>query len=574
MIVNVFNHFEVWWNCKKGVFLLFILLISLSGRADLYGQNLPLDMPLYQDFLRRQQILDTALQDLSFNIRPFYLDKIAEGKYKPLLLPEYAYQPKKKKSITYRLMPLQLTHVFNSSFPYGWGKGAVIFGKGQEILLSAGFRMKAGPVSIQLYPQLHYAQNSAFEEYASDAPDSFFRRMERSANGIDLPIRYGDGPISEVLPGNSHIKVMFGSFAAGISTENIWWGPGKYNALLIGDNAQGFAHATIHSTKAVKTFLGSFEGQYFMGRLEGSGFGKFSDGAYSNIIEDIVEDDWRYLTGITISYAPKWLPGLSVGGSRTFQIYREDMGTGLRSWLPLFSPLPKDAEGVIENVYKREDQGLEVYLRWAVPKAHSEVYFEFMRNDHALNWRDVVLNPEHSRGYTIGASKYVPMGGETFLGFSFEMTQTQNSINNIIRWNGDPNRGRGIYDNYQVLHGLTNRGQVLGAGLGTSGNIQILEVSWVEGLSKVALQLERYARDQNFYHYANSNGEEVAPWIDFATGFKLEDRLGNLLFQTHFRYVRSVNYNFYAPNFNEKMGRYIGESASNFNSNIKVAYIF
>ncbi|MBD8490909.1 hypothetical protein IFO69_19305 [Echinicola sp. CAU 1574] len=574
MLVDIFNRYFAEFFLGRQAVWAIIASLFLGGAIEAFGQNLPLNMPVYQDYLRRQQILDTTNSELSFNIRPFYLDKIEEGKYKSLMLPEDFYQPKERKSFTYHIMPLQLTHLFNSNFPYGWGNGAGISGKGQEFLLSAGVRMKVGPMSIQLYPQLHYTQNLPFEEYPEDAPESFFRRLERSADGIDLPVRYGDDPISKFLSGNSHVKIMFGSFAAGVSTENIWWGPAKNNALLIGDNAQGFAHATIHSTRPVKTFLGSFEGQYFIGRLDGSGFGKFSDGAYSNIIDDIDEDDWRYLTGITISYSPKWLPGLSVGGSRTFQIYRNDMGTGLRSWVPLFSPLPKDGEGVLENVYKREDQGLEVYFRWAVPKAHSEVYFEFMRADHAFNWRDVMLNPEHSRGYVIGASKYMPMGGETFLGISLEMTQTQNSINNIIRWRGEPNRGRGLYDNYQVLHGLTNRGQVLGAGLGTSGNIQILELSWVEGLSKVAVQLERYARDQNFYQYANSNGEEVAPWIDFATGFKLENRLGNLLFQGHLRYVKSFNYNFYAPDFNEKLDRNVGKSVSNFNSNIKVAYIF
>jgi len=547
------------------------------GSKGLIAQNLPLNMPLYQDYIRRQYILDTTYSSASFNVRPLYLSKIDGGKFQSLLTRDSGEtgQATKSKTSAFMLLPAVLTHTYNSTIPYGWGDGGLIPAKGQQILISAGVYVKAGPLSIQLYPQFHYAQNSSFDEYPADAPVSFYARLARGANGIDLPVRYGEGPINEVLPGNSHVKVMFGGFAAGVSTENIWWGPSRFNALLLGDNAPGFLHATIHTTKPVKTFLGDFEGQYFMGRLEGSGLSHYSDGAYSTILEKQSADDWRYFTGLTVSYSPKWFPGLSFGGSRTFQIYRDDMGNGIRAWVPLFSPLPKEGEGVLENVFKREDQALAVYLRWAIPRARSEFYFEYMRNDHSLDWRDAVLNPEHSRGYIIGLSKYIPTGPERYIGIGFEMTQTQNSINNIIRWDGEPNRGRGIYDNYQVIHGLTNRGQVLGAGLGNSGNIQILEVSKIDGFKKVALQLERYARDQNFYNYANSNGEKVAPWIDFAVGIKYENKLrDNLLLQAHVRYVKSMNYNFYAPYYNEKDGRNRGDAITNLNSNMKLAYLF
>ncbi|WP_162633079.1 capsule assembly Wzi family protein [Echinicola strongylocentroti] len=579
MILGLFNGLPNVVHIKqlsfKRGFGLTMVLIGALLFTKVSAQNLPLNMPVFQDYIRRQQLIDTTSGPLSFNVRPLYLDKVEDGKYEELMSSGKWGDVVKMDWFTLRLMPVQLTHTFNSAYPYGWGNGAAVPAKGQQILFNGGLHMQAGPVSIQLYPQYHYAQNLPFEEYPEDAPITFFEFMERGVDGIDLPVRYGSGPINELLPGNSHVKVMFGGFAAGVSTENIWWGPARYNPLMIGDNAAGFAHATLHTTKPVKTFLGHFEGQYVMGRLEGSGHSYYSDSAYSSVFKPIQEDDWRYFTGITVSYSPKWLPGLSLGASRAFQIYRDDMGSGVRAWIPLLTPLPKDGEGVLENVLKREDQVLEFYFRWAIPEAHSEVYFEFMRNDHSLNWRETILNPEHSRGYVIGASKYVPISKGRFIGLSLEMTHTQNSINNIVKWTGAPNRGRGIYDNYQVIHGLTNRGQVLGAGLGRSGNIQLLEISHVDGLSKFGIQLERYARDQNFYNYANSNGEQVAPWIDFALGGKYEDEIvEHLLLQAHVRFIKSMNYNFYAPYFNEKDGRYRGNAAYNLNTNLKVSYLF
>lgn len=542
---------------------------------ELQAQNLPLNVPVYPDYVRRQHLIDTAYSPVSFTVRPLQLDKLDEGKYAELLTGSVQDKILSQQKIRFRIMPASMAYRYNSAIPYGWGGGAAIPAVGHQAVLLAGVQVQAGPVSIQLYPQFHYAQNEAFEEYPHEAPDSFYERMARGVNGIDQPMRFGDRPIHEVLPGNSHLKVLFGGFAAGVSTENVWWGPARFQALLLGDNAPGFLHATLHTTKPVKTFLGHFEGQYLMGRLEGSGHAHFSDGAFSDHFEPVPDEDWRYFTGATISYSPKWFPGLSVGVSRTFQVYREDMENSFRSWVPLLSPLPKEAEGLVENVYKREDQALEVYLRWAIPKAHSEFYLEFLRNDHSLDWRDALLNPEHSRGYVLGGSKYVPMGGQKFVGISMEMTHTQNSINNILRWEGDPNRGRGIYDNYQVVHGLTNRGQVLGAGLGRSGNMQVVEISIVEGLKKMALQLERYARDQNFYNYAKSNGEKVAPWVDFAAVGKYENKvLDHLLLSLHLRVIHSVNYNFYAPYYNEKEGRFQGDAKFGFNSQINAAYLF
>lgn len=557
----------------KGLSVTVLFLILFIQLAQ--GQVLPLNQSVFQDYIRRQQVMDTTSGALSFNVRPLYLDKIEEGKYKDLLTDGLFGEVVDRKSFSLRVLPMILSHSYNSNYPYAGGNGAEVPAKGQQLLWSAGVHLQTGPVSIQLYPQFHYAQNLPFEEYPGEAPITFFEFMERGVDGVDLPVRYGDGPISELLPGNSHVKVMFGGFAAGVSTENVWWGPAKYNPLMLGDNAPGFPHATLHTTKPVRTFLGHFEGQYLMGRLEGSGHTYYSDNAFSSVFKPIEEDDWRYFTGISISYSPKWLPGLSVGASRAFQIYRDDMGGNLRAWMPLFSPLPKDGEGVLEHVNRREDQVLEFFFRWAVPEAHSELYFEFMRTDHSYNWRDMILNPEHSRGFVIGASKYIPIAGDRFIGINLEMTQTQNPINNIIRWDGLPNKGRGLYDNYQVIHGVTNKGQVLGSGLGRSGNIQIFEISHVKELQKIALQLERYARDQNFYHYANSNGEQVAPWIDFAVGGKYEGEvMDHVCLQAQLRLVKSMNYNFYAPYYNDKDGRYRGDPALNINSTIVLSYIF
>jgi hypothetical protein len=558
------------FKCVLG--LICILVDSNLTQA----QNVPVSFPIVNDYLRREQVLGNLEPEVSFNIRPFLMERSFPDFQHPYLMDTTdGYKEVRKSSLKLggefkiTLLPVQLTSIFNSNHPYGWGNGAVLPARGLQTLWSAGVHLKLGPLSIQAYPQYHYVQNLAFEEYPADAPSQFFARWRRGVNGVDNPVRHGQTPISRLLPGNSHVKVNVGSFAFGASTENIWWGPGQFNSLLISDNAQGFPHLTLHSTKPAKTFLGHFEGQYFVGRLDGSGLTHFSDGAFPTISTPVDMDTWRYFTGLSVSYSPKWFSGLSLGLSRTFQIYRSDMGDNFRAYFPLLAPLPKEGEGVIENIEMREDQNISVYLRWAIPQAKSEFYIEYIRNDHALNWRDLIINPEHSRGFLLGFSKYVDIGKSHLFGLRAEMTQTQNSINNNLRWSGI-NNGLGLFDNNQVSHGLTQRGQIIGSGAGNSGNLYLVELSLVKNFQKIALTLDRLARDQNFYHLANSNNIPVNPWVDLGLGGAVEDRLGNILLTVQVKTIQMHNKHF----FRSEPSLMPSQKDWNFHSNFKIAYIF
>lgn len=520
----------------------------------LFAQNIPVSFPVLEDYLRREQVMGNVNTDFSFNYKPILAKKAFPEFTSPFLLDSGdSYQPSRlrianeKGNLKISALPIQATNIFNSGYPYGWGNGATVPARGVQTLVSAGAHIGMGALSIQLYPQFHYAQNLPFEEYPANAPRAFFVRKRRGEDGADIPVRHGQNSISQLLPGNSHIKINFGSFAAGASTENIWWGPGRYNALLISDNARAFPHFTVHTTKPAKTFMGSFEGQYFVGKLEGSGLTHFSDSAYIDIFRPKPQANWRYFTGLSISYNPKWVEGLSVGASRTFQIYREDMRNSFRSYFPLFTPLPKEGEGVDEHVGLRESQNIAVFARWVFPKAKAEIYVEYLRNDHSLNWRELVLNPEHSRGYLFGFAKYVPLEESAVLGIKAEMLQTQISVNNNIRWgfDGTPNAGLGVYDNYQVRHGLTNYGQILGVGTGTSGNLYSLEISRIKGLNKVGVLLERLAREQNLYHFANSNQVSVRPWINLVGGILIDHQVKNYIFSGRAYAVRSLNQNLF-----------------------------
>ncbi|MHA7131859.1 capsule assembly Wzi family protein [Algoriphagus namhaensis] len=529
---------------------IFLLCISLGVWFDSYSQNLPVSFQSFNELLRRNQVVGSDSTEHSFFYRPVYLNESFVnddvGKLRPILNSSLTKFGKNDKG-SINILPLFFNSSYTPKRPFGRERGAFVYNRGLQTGVGMGVRLDYGNVSVQLYPEFRYSQNLAFDEYPENAPSSFFVFRRRDILGVDEPARQNTRSTTQFLPGNSNIMVNFGSFQAGLSTENIWWGPGKNNALLISDNAPGFLNMTIRTSKPAKTFIGNFEGQYFAGKLDGSDLPYYSDAQSQDIYGEKDNDTWRYFTGISIAYSPKWIKGLSLGASRTFQVYRKDMEDGLRAWFPLFDPFPKEGVGNVENILLREDQHLGLFFRWNIPKIQFEFYGEYMRNDHALNWRDAIMNPEHSRGYVLGISKYANITGTNYIfGFEAEMTQTQNSINRLTRYLG-LDRGVNIYYNGQVNHGLTHFGQILGSSLGLSGNQQDIQISLIDGINRAYVNLARIERDPHFYYLASASSEEYKKWTDFAITTGLDYQIKTFYFSPAITLVNSKNINWYYP---------------------------
>ncbi len=559
---------------------IFIGFLVISLESTVLAQNIPVSFPMLNDYLRREQVMGNLDSDFSFNYRPILVEKAFPNQPGPFLLDSAAGYEKSNlhfqsedQKLKITPLPIQLTSVFNSHRPFGWGNGPILPARGIQTLVSAGAHLRYRVLSVQLYPQFHYAQNRPFEEYPTDAPNRYFTTLRQEVRGVDAPIRHGRGSITKLFPGNSHILVNFGSFAAGVSTENIWWGPGQSNALLISDNAPGFLHATVKTTKPAKTFLGNFEGQYFAAKLDGSNLPHFSDGHFQDILANHDNDNFRYFTGFSLSYAPKWIPNLSVGVSRTFQVYREDMQPNFRAWFPLLDPLQKEVLGNVENNESRQDQHVGGFLRWYFPAIQFEFYGEYIRDDHALNWRDAILNPEHARGYTLGLTKYfkLPELGQA-IEVQLEMIQTQNSVNRGIRQRGAIDLGYSIYFNSAVSHGLTQRGQILGSGLGLSGNLQKLQVSKVEGFNRYGIQLLRISSEEHFLYFGQGRDVPLKPNVNFGAGVSAQHQMDNFLISGILNGIVSTNKNWWNPGSTNLQYFNSNRYSGNLNIELKVAY--
>jgi len=429
---------------------------------------------------------------------------------------------------------------YTTDHPYGINDGGMILARGYETQFSAGVYAKIGPLSIQLRPEVVYAENKDFRKlsevyvsptFNSDAYSYYHAR-------IDQPERFGNGSYSKASWGQSSIRLTFDPVSIGVSNENLWWGPGVRNSLLMSNNASGFKHITLNTSKPVKTYIGDFEAQLVGGRLDLSGI------ATPSGLTVPVKDDWRYFSGLILTWQPKWVKGLYLGFDRSFIVNRQNMGNSIGDYLPIFSPVekvsfgaPDEASGLNSDDVKNRDQYISAFARWVMPESHAEVYFEYGRNDHAYNLRDALTEPEHSRAYIVGIRKLVPLKrADEYIQVGIEFTQMEGSPTGVNR--SQPT----WYQHFLVQGGYTQEGQVLGAGIGPGSNLQSLDVSWVKGLKKIGFQFERQVQNNDLF-YAAINSIR-SHWIDLSFAGKFAWNYKQFVLNGQFTYIRSLNYQY------------------------------
>ncbi|SDM17500.1 capsule assembly Wzi family protein [Pedobacter antarcticus] len=559
---------------------LFALGLSVLAGANAYAQSIPVGTPGLEDYYRRQQLLGKLDSSVSFSIRP--------------LMPSVAFKVRNvfdpdsslvndgitKSSGPYRfanghgefqILPFTWQNQFNSHHPYGWNDGAMIPARGYQTMVSGGFYAKIGPLTIQLRPEYVSAQNRAFDGFAVDKTNLELAQYYVFANNLDAPERFGSGVYNKLFWGQSSIRLNAGPMSLGLSNENVWWGPGRRNSIMMTNNAPGFKHLTLNTIRPIRTPIGSIEMQIIAGKLENSGYTPLSMTADANGRELFkpYNDDWRLLSGFNISYQPKWIPGLFLGFTRDFMAYQEDL-KGFKDYFPFFTPVQKVNAGLDIGPIER-DQRLSFYSRWLFPKAHAEVYFEYGINDNAYNLRDFVGSPDHSRSYVFGFSKMVPIKSKTdqFIDVNAEITQMSQSVDRLVREAGD------FYSHSVVRQGYTHLGQILGAGTGSGGNIQSIDISWVKGMKRVGIGFERFEHQTELYerYFNNLNGNSRR-WVDFAFALQGNWDYKNFIFNAKLQGIKSLNYQWRLKNYTPDQYYIPKNDVFNFVGQFGVSYRF
>ncbi len=496
---------------------------------------------MIDEFLRRKSLVESNNENIGWMLRT------ASASVEGIFYQSDSASPN-KKLLDFAILPIYFNTRLDGARPYVGGEYGMIPARGAQSFLSTGFQARFSILHIQLQPELVAAQNLPFQGF----PDTFSSGTIGARflfwNVGDSPERFGNSTYSKAFWGQSSITLRAGAFELGAGTKNIWWGPGQWNSLIFSNNAPGFPHFSLNTSKPAKTFLGHFEGQVLIGKLESSGFpGSQSEELNSNFFRPL-NPDWRYINAFMLNYSPKWIPNLSLGIARSFLQYGEFVKSTFSGLFPMFEPFQKEKffEGDViffgdyDTRQNDKSQQATAFARYIFKKGRAEIYFQFGRRDHAFNWREFTLNPEHARAYQFGFIKLAKLpASRKFLQFRGEITHQQESVNRYLRYDLE---GGISWHTHGDKRGFGHLGQPLGVGIGTGSNVQTLEISLVEDWKKWGILFERLENHQDFYYRAFGQQVERKPWIDWSTALLWNTSYKDLFISARLQGIYARNY--------------------------------
>ncbi len=471
-----------------------------------------------------------------------------------------------------KLLPFNWQVQQNTDHPYSLNDGAMIPARGYQTLISGGFFARYGRLSVQILPEWNYAKNDDFQGFYKEQSDQKWYEYYEVQTYIDLPEKFGTNPYKRLSWGQSSIRFNLNAISVGLSNENLWWGPGMRNSLVMSNTAGGFMHYTLNTVKPVRTTIGSFEGQFIAGRLENSGFDvpDTTRTFFNYSIYRRKKEEWRYINAMVVSYQPKWVPGLFLGMTRSFTKYNSEKDKSIADLFPVFFPMIRKNRNDNPDRQIAGDQRVSAFLRWLWIPENAEIYFEYLREDNTYNMRDFILQMEYTRSYLFGLRKLIPLNR-----FKGQYIQVNLELTQLEQTNANPTApSRNEYTNREVWHGYTNRGQLLGAGIGPGSNLQSLSVSWINGLKIFGLQFERYVHNNDYNNVAIKDVR--ANWVDLSATAICEWKFQNLLYSVKLANITSYNYQhlFIPRDPNSKDFWKPGVNINNFQAQIGITYAF
>lgn len=378
----------------------------------------------------------------------------------------------------------------NSALPRGENDGAVWAGKGPSARVIAGLDAGFGPLRITILPELVYSSNEFFEA------EPLFARIPNAGRSpysspwnvvpvsIDAPVRFGPNKTVRVAPGQSSVSVRTGGVEFGVTTENEWWGPGIRTAIVLSDNAEGFPRAFVKTSTPKATRIGTVDARLTWGGLTES---KFFDNDPAN--------DLRYWSAFALTWTPRHEPDLTIGIARA--VFATAAGWGGVAARPLHAFLPARraaAKSISDTTFQPgRDQIFSLFGRWIFPGYGFEAYGELARAELPSSLRDLLQDPGHSQGYTFGA-QWVGRPGR--LG----KLRLQGEHSYLERDGSYARRPvETIYTSRSVQQGYSNRGQVIGAGMGQGSSGELIAADMIAKNYSVGAFVSRTRFNNNAY---------------------------------------------------------------------------
>jgi len=424
----------------------------------------------------------------------------------------------------------RIENTINSELPVPLNDGPQWAGRGWTTALSGGVRLETDRLSVGIMPQVVYTRNLPFFVFQSlDTSRSVFASpWHGSIESADLPLRFGDRPITQIFPGDSWVEARVGDVGIGASTENLWWGPGLRNALLMSNNAAGIPQIYLRTRKPIRTVVGDVETRVFLGVLTESRF-----------FDDNSKNDYRAFSAAVATLRVPFDTGLTLGLARSVYTAVERPGAVLPHVVDFavrwdqvadtLSPVPKSAT----------DQLLSFFGRWISPVAGIEIYGEWAKL-FAPGIRELLVSPDAHQGFTVGLQWESPI-------IRFGALRLQAEATTLEQNPPTPGATTPIfYASRFNRQGYTQRGQVIGAAIGPGASSQWLAFDflgpvWRYGafVGRTRVEDEALYQQPDFHYfqhdvtvYSGVRGGARFPRVD-VSGELFVGRRYNYLFQNN-----------------------------------------
>ena len=373
--------------------------------------------------------------------------------------------------------------VYGSAFPIESPEdGPVWAGRGATVAAQGGVGFVAGPLHVRFAPVAFRAQNDAFRLFDERRAGDARFRDPLEPDYVDYPQRFGAGAYQRFDFGTSEARLTAFGLTAGVTTAPVGWGPMTAHALLLAGRGTGFPHAFVGTARPVSIGIGRVHGALIAGRLEESPVSPVS-----------FSKPYRGAHAFVATFSPRGLDGLELGAARFFHRpwrgrlgLREDFLLPVRGFL--FKAGNIDIDDPTDASFDVQNELASVFGRWRLTRSGLELYGEYLRNDAALDVRDLIVEPDHATGYGLGLRKALARD-------SVRRTLVWLEVANARITHLDRLRPQArLYQHSQLVQGHTQRGRLLGSAAGMGGAGASLGVDHYTPRGRLTADLSRVLR--------------------------------------------------------------------------------
>lgn len=420
-----------------------------------------------EDYLRSLQLLDSAATE-PWSLRafsPVQLERMAPGPARHPWAARFRFAHDSGTGAELRLVRPRTTAWYNGAYPVGGNDGAVWAGRGVTVAAEGGAALRWGPLTAIVAPVAFWAQNAAYPILDNGRDGPLRWGDAQWSTDVDYPQRFGDQAYGRVDLGQTQVRLDGFGISLGASNAHEWWGPAQRFPFLLGNNAAGFPHVFLGTSRPANLWIARAHGRILWGRVEDSGFWEPDGG---------VMRESRFVTGLALVVQPRGLEQLELGAARFFHAPWPDEGMPGRYLWRSFEGFLKSRIATVDNQIPTDDRSIDgenqlasVFARLAFPGSGFEMFAELGREDHPWDTRNLLVSPDEQSSVTIGFRKAWRRPADQMVVLRAEAINFQQGSIDRAFWGGrnaTPIYVHGAGSN----QGHTHRGQLLGAGVGVA----------------------------------------------------------------------------------------------------------